>query len=63
MDITVMTQVLSQLGFPVAACVALFWMLHHEQELHREETLALKQSIDSNTAMIQELRDYLRELK
>lgn len=59
MDVTAITQIISTLGFPIAACVALFWYLNKERESHKEEMDALKVSLDANTQILSKLQTYL----
>ena len=46
---------ISTLGFPIAACVALFWYMNKQASAHKEETDKLKTSIDNNTLIITKL--------
>lgn len=63
MDITALTQVIGSLGFPIAACVALFWYLNKERESHKEEMDALQKSLDANTQVLIKLQAYLERWK
>lgn len=58
--------ILSNFGFPVAVCAALFFYIYHTNresrseisklnELHREETSKLKDAINENTLAITKL--------
>lgn len=55
MDWNAIIQIVQSLGFPVAACVALFVRMGHQDELHREEVEALKKSLDENTNILTRL--------
>ena len=59
MDVNGITQIISSVGFPIAACVALFWYMTKTNEQHKEETDKLKQSIDNNTLIITKLYERL----
>ena len=59
MDVTGITQVISNLGFPIAVCVGLFWYIMKQNEAHKEETENLRQAIDNNTLIITKLYERL----
>lgn len=59
-------EILSNFGFPVAVCAAMFFYIYHTtrenraeisklNELHREETSKLKDAINENTIAITKL--------
>ena len=59
MDVGVVTQFISNVGFPIAACIVCFWYMDKQETRHKEETDKLADSIN-NTAVMQEL---LRKLE
>lgn len=59
MDIGSITQIIGSLGFPIAACIAMFSMLNKERDAHKEEMTELKQAITNNTLALQSLADKL----
>lgn len=59
MDMNSITEVISNLGFPIAVCVALFWYLMKQNEAHREETEKLRQALENNTLIITKLYERL----
>lgn len=59
MDVGTITQIIGSLGFPIAACVAMFSMLNKEREAHKEEMNELKQALNNNTLALQSLADKL----
>lgn len=61
MDANAIVQIISNLGFPIAMCGALFWYINKQLELHKEETHELKQSIDNNTLIITKLYERLAD--
>ena len=61
MDANAIVQIISNLGFPIAMCGALFWYINKQTELHKEEMHELKQSIDNNTLVITKLYERLTE--
>ena len=61
MDANVLVQIVSNLGFQIAMCGALFWYINKQLEMHKEETHELKQSIDNNTLIITKLYERLAD--
>ena len=61
MDPNALVQIISNLGFPIAMCGALFWYINKQTELHKEEMHELKQSIDNNTLVITKLYERLAD--
>lgn len=59
MDMNSITEVISNLGFPIAVCIALFWYLMKQNEAHREETEKLRQALENNTLIITKLYERL----
>lgn len=55
MDVGMVTQFISNVGFPIAACVVCFWYMDKQETRHKEETDKLADSINNNTAVMQEL--------
>lgn len=61
MDFSAVSQLISSVGFPVAACVALFWQMNKESTQHKEEMDALKESLNQNTLAITKLVLFMQE--
>ena len=61
MDFTTISQLISSVGFPIAACVALFWQMTKESERHKEEMNAMKESLNQNTLAITKLVVFMQE--
>ena len=59
MDMNSITEVISNLGFPIAVCIALFWYLMKQNEAHKEETEKLRQALENNTLIITKLYERL----
>lgn len=59
MDANALVQIISNLGFPIAMSIALFWYMTKQDERHKEETDKLKQSIDNNTLIVTKLYERL----
>lgn len=61
MDMSTISQLISSVGFPIAACVALFWQMNRESTQHKEEMDALKESLNQNTLAITKLVLFMQE--
>lgn len=61
MDFSAVSQMISSVGFPIAACVALFWQMNRESTQHKEEMDALKESLTQNTLAITKLVLFMQE--
>lgn len=55
MDITTFVQLITNVGFPIACCIALFITLKNSDKNHKEEMLKLSQALENNTNAIREL--------
>ena len=62
MDINVITQIISNLGFPIACVVAMFWMLNKERDAHKAETAELAKAIENNTNVMTKMLDKLETI-
>lgn len=56
------TQIITTIGFPIVAAGALFWYINKLTESHREETEAMRQTIQSNTNILIELKELIKGL-
>ena len=59
MDMNIVIQIISTLGFPIALCCYLVWYNKQLNEQHKEEILTLKDALQNNTLAIQHLSDIL----
>lgn len=59
MDVSVITQLVGSLGFPIVACCALFWKMNKDSELHQEETNKLTEALNNNTLVLSKLCEKL----
>lgn len=62
MDVNVITQIISNLGFPIACVVAMFWMLNKERDAHKAETAGLAKAIENNTNVMTQVLDKLETI-
>lgn len=52
---------IQQVGFPIAACVALFWKMNQQDESHAKEVKEMTTAINNNTIVIQKLIDNIEK--
>ena len=62
MDIDSVIQLVSNVGFPVAVCVALFFYMEKQNERHQQETDKLNETVQSNTKVLTELCTLIKTL-
>lgn len=61
MDVSGLIQVVGSLGFPIAACIAVFWYLMKESENHKAEVTKLSEALQNNTLALTKLCDELEK--
>ena len=61
MDANTITQLVGSLGFPIVACVALFWFMIKSNEQHKEEMNKLSEALNNNTLAITKLSDKISQ--
>lgn len=59
MDIQAITTLIGSLGFPIAACIACFWMLNKERDEHKQEMAKVTEAINNNTLALEALKGKL----
>lgn len=52
----------STLGFPIIVAAALFWYITKKDEQHRDEMNSLKESLDKNSSVLDELKGLITYL-
>ena len=62
MDIDSVTQLVSNVGLPVAVCIALFFYMEKQNERHQQETDKLNETVQSNTKVLTELCTLIKTL-
>ena len=50
---------IKDLGFPIAVCIAMFWLNNKQVEQHKEEMSKVTEALNNNTLALTELRDRL----
>lgn len=59
MDANAVITTIQAVGFPIAACVALYFHMIHQDADHKEEVNQLREAINNNTEVMQRLIDKL----
>ena len=62
MDANGLISLISNVGFPVAVCVALFYYMEKQNERHESETDKLNETVQSNTKVLTELCTLIKTL-
>lgn len=60
MDINVITQIISTVGFPIACCIYLVYNQNKAEERHKEEVDKLRSSLDNNTKVMNKICTILK---
>lgn len=55
MDVNAIIQIISGVGFPIAACLICFWYVNKLTETHKEEVNKLTEALNNNTLVMQKL--------
>lgn len=58
-DMSEVINLISNLGFPIACVVALFWLLNKQRDEHKEECAKFTEAINNNTIALTKLSDKL----
>lgn len=59
MDVEILIQSIATVGFPIVACIAMFYQNMKMIEEHKEETKNLADAINNNTLVITKLLERL----
>lgn len=62
MDLNAIVSLISNVGFPVAVCIALFFYMEKQNERHQNETDKLNGTVQSNTKVLTELCTLIKTL-
>lgn len=52
MDISIVTEFINDVGFPIACVAVMFWMQNQEREQHRQEAEKFAEAINNNTQVM-----------
>lgn len=61
MDLSVILQAITTVGFPIVMCIALFWYMVNQNKTHSEETKQLQEAIVDMRVAITELTETIRK--
>ena len=56
-DYTVIMQTIGSLGFPIAMCLAMFFYMIMQNELHKTEIDRITEALNNNTIALNRLHD------
>lgn len=59
MDVSTIIQLISNLGFPIVCCGALFWKMNKQDENHKEEIGTLTSALNNNTIVLEKVCEKL----
>lgn len=62
MEVNEIISLISNVGFPVAVCIALFFYMEKQNERHQNETDKLNETVQSNTKVLTELCTLIKTL-
>lgn len=62
MDAESLMNAISLVGFPIVAYGAMFWYMVELNKQHKDEMDTIRQSLDSNTQAVIELRELVKRL-
>lgn len=57
MDISAISTFISTIGFPIAACIAMFWYINKQSDIHKQEVDKLSDALNNNTIALTKLAD------
>lgn len=63
MDVATVTQLISNLGFPIVCVGVMFWMLNKERESHAAESERWTEVVKENTEALRDLKEVVNLLK
>lgn len=60
MEIDSVTNIISNVGFPVAMCLLLFYYMERQNERHKQEIDKLNETLQGNTNVLTELTTLIK---
>ena len=60
MDYQSIAGLISSVGFPIAACCAIFWQMNKQTEQHKQEMDKMTEALANNTAAVVELSTLIK---
>lgn len=62
-DPNALVSIISNLGFPIVVCIALFWLVIKLNESFNTTIDKLRNTIDENTKLIDDVLDHLKDVQ
>ena len=63
LDITAITQFISNVGFPIACVVMLWFKMNEDTKAHKQEMDKMTEALNNNTLAVQHMSDMLATKK
>lgn len=63
MDVSTISQLVNNLGFPIVCVGVMFWMLNKERESHAAESERWTEVVKENTEALRDLKEVVSMLK
>lgn len=63
MDVNVITQLISNMGFPIACVIAMFYFWNKERDDHKSEMQKMTDAINNNTLALTKLESVIENGK
>ena len=61
MNVNDISQLVSNLGFPIVVTGVLFWLLYKNSLMYNNTIQKMRETIDKNTQLIQEMLNHFKE--
>ena len=61
MNVDDISQLVSNLGFPIVVAGVLFWLLYKNSLMYNNTIQKMRETIDKNTQLIQEMLNHFKE--
>lgn len=62
MDVNAVTQLITNVGFPIACCIYMAYLVHEMTESHQTEMDKMKDALNANTSAIEKLETLINQL-
>lgn len=62
MDVNSVTQLITNVGFPIACCIYMAYLIHEMSNNHANEMDKMKDALNANTSAIEKLETLINQL-
>lgn len=62
MEVNEIVNIISNVGFPIAVCVVMFYYMNKQSEKHKQEIDKLSETLQGNTKVLTELCTLIKTL-